>query len=423
MFCNKCGNEVYPNQKFCNKCGNHLLYTTQNNAIPNNTIENNMMQNDAIQNHYRSSYLNYNNKNSNTKIIIITVVIMIIIILLTTVILLITNKNSYNFDYGNVENSVNGTPAVQNGDNNNTIQNGGGNTIKSGKNATAIITDNVYYGISINNEADAIKLIEEDSIKQKQADYPQEIIEIENRIIQNYSITAVNLKELDVEFAKELENVIKNIYTNFPSARGHLTNLTLTNLDMSNNGVIALFMPVFTFGTSNTTTTRPWVIKTQIQLNARYFLDPTRIDSSVQASSKVGHFPKNATRNSPVAHELGHYLSFIAMMNHYSTNSVMLIDDNKLSNYYEIIKDFGKGDFSKQMLDEAYQNYVRDNGTIDFDQWRGQISQYALAKDEQGEYIYDETIAEAFHDVYLNGDNANSTSKYIIQVLKKYIEG
>ena len=73
------------------------------------------------------------------------------------------------------------------------------------------------------------------------------------------------------------------------------------------------------------------------------------------------------------------------------------------------------------MLDEAYDNYKKEKGYIDFDTWRGQISEYALAKDDEGKYIYDETIAEAFHDVYLNGDNANIVSKYIIKVLKKYM--
>ena len=45
-----------------------------------------------------------------------------------------------------------------------------------------------------------------------------------------------------------------------------------------------------------------------------------------------------------------------------------------------------------------------------------------IAKDNDGEYIYDETIAEAFHDTYLNKDNAIDASKYIIKVLKKYLE-
>ena len=39
------------------------------------------------------------------------------------------------------------------------------------------------------------------------------------------------------------------------------------------------------------------------------------------------------------------------------------------------------------------------------------------------EIIYDETIAEAFHDVYLNGDNATPASIYIVRVLKQKLNG
>lgn len=405
MFCNKCGSEVSSNQEFCNKCGNRLIYDNLNNR----------MQNDNL----RSSF-DYTNKNNKKNIIIpILVTILIIVLILGGLICYIVfNNNQNNYYFANTdinENNLEQATSVQaSTDRQNT---------KKGKYSTAIITDNVYSGISIRNVDDAYKLISEDSLNQKKEDYPEEIIQIENDIINKYSITAVNLKEMDADFAKELENVIRKIYEEYPGARGYLTNLTLTNLDMSQSGVIAQFMPIFTFGTSNTNTTRPWVIKTQVQLNAKYFLNPERIDVAVETSSKAGHFPKNATKYSPVAHEFGHYLSFIALLNHYYTKSIVVIEDNQLQNYYDIYKDFGNGDFSKQMLEEAYNNYLSNNPNIGFDEWRGQISEYALAKDGAGEYIYDETVAEAFHDVYLNNDNANEASKYIVQVLKKYIGG
>ena len=398
MFCNKCGNEVNQNQVFCNKCGNRLIYNAQNfnqDNTNNNTSVN----------------------NSNNIIIPILIAIIIILLIIGLGVFVINNnsKNNYYFSESNIENTnINDNTPEQ------TTTDSGA---KKGRYNTAIITDNVYSGISVNNLSDAKELINQDSINQKKSDYPKEIIDIENEIINRYSITAVNLKEMDVKFAKELEGVIKIIYDEFPGARGYLTNLTLTNLDMSQAGVIAIFMPIFKFGTSDTSSTRPWVIKTQIQLNAKYFLNPERIDVAVETSSKAGHFPPNATKNSPVAHELGHYLSFIALMNHYSTNSILVIEDNQLQNYYDIYRDFGNGVFSKQMLDEAYQNYLLSNSNIGFDDWRGQISEYALAKDTSGNYIYDESIAEAFHDVYLNGDNANIASKYIVEVLKKYIGG
>ena len=40
-----------------------------------------------------------------------------------------------------------------------------------------------------------------------------------------------------------------------------------------------------------------------------------------------------------------------------------------------------------------------------------------MAKNSTGNYIYDETIAEAFHDCYLNGDNAKKASQIILETL------
>ena len=72
----------------------------------------------------------------------------------------------------------------------------------------------------------------------------------------------------------------------------------------------------------------------------------------------------------------------------------------------------------KKILLEAYDKYCKDTNTkIGFDNFRASISSYAVAKDSNGAYIYDETIAEAFHDVYLNNSNAKVASRYIVQNL------
>ena len=63
----------------------------------------------------------------------------------------------------------------------------------------------------------------------------------------------------------------------------------------------------------------------------------------------------------------------------------------------------------------------RENKYMSFDEFRGSISKYAVAKDGEGNYIYDETIAEAFHDCYLNGDDAQLASKLIVSVLLSYL--
>ena len=90
---------------------------------------------------------------------------------------------------------------------------------------------------------------------------------------------------------------------------------------------------------------------------------------------------------------------------------------------YELTKDYSEGNYSLKLLKEAYNNYINDGNTVlSFDAWRKTISGYAVSTDDNGNYVYDETIAEAFHDEYLNGENASIASKYILQVLQKRLE-
>lgn len=399
MFCNKCGNKVELNQQYCNKCGNRLSYNIQNKELNEDNFE----------------YYDSNNFDSRKSIRIPIIILVIAIILISVMILCFFKLNNNNYYFNNEIGKVQESKP-------DTIEQSQQTTKVTGKYETDIVTNNTYEKVSLENFEDVKKLIRKDSVDQKKSNYPKEILKIEDDIIGKYSITAVNLKEMDTQFAKELEDVINEIYTYFPTTKGYLTNLTLTNLDTSQAKVIALFMPIFPFASSNTETTLPWGIKTQIQLNAKYFLNPDSMTAAINASSKAGHFPKNATKYSSVAHELGHYLSFIALLKQENIDSIMLLDEQNQEKFFNMIEDWGEGTFSKKILNEAYTSYVKDNGDIDFDEWRGQISKYALAKNESGNYIYDETVAEAFHDFYLNKQNANNVSKYIVRVLKKYIE-
>ncbi|MBQ9318741.1 MAG: hypothetical protein IJR82_03845 [Bacilli bacterium] len=293
---------------------------------------------------------------------------------------------------------------------------------KKGKYQTAIVYDNQYYAQAINGVSDAKKLIVNDSVSQKN-NCPSEIVTIENELINKYNITAANLCEMDYEYAKELVKVFEHIYNEYPEARQYLTNVSLMNTPKSQSSTIACFMPFFDFAYSNTKTEYPVVMKTQILLNTIYFLNIPYLQMAVEDGSASGHFPPNATVYSPVAHELGHYISYIAMMKHYNISSVILYDTSNSNKYNSLINDFSNGNYSLEMITAAYNRYKKEKGTnLSLDQWRATISKYAMAKDNYGNYIYDETIAEAFHDVYLNGTNAKDASKYIVAELKERIK-
>ena len=413
MFCPKCGNYVEKRLKYCSKCGT-FLGESINNMSPlkqNNNVNNsNKYLSYVVPNvNQHDDNISINNRKKMIFVGIVSGIFLLVVIVL--IVVFFVDGSNYYFSSSENYNNKNNTTDIEKDDKDNS---------KRGKYQTIIITDNTYSGIKISSNIDAYKLIERDSISQKNQ-CPNEIKKVEDEIIEKYNITAVNLCEMDVEFARELENVFEVIYRDYPSARGHITNLTLRNTNMlSEGGVIAAFMPIFNFATSDSNSSYPWVIKTQVLLSSQFFLNKSKLEASAKDGSSSGHFPPNSTIYSPVAHELGHYLSFLAMMNYYKLDSILLINNSNIDTLYKLYSDFEEGNYSLSMINEAYENYKKDTGTtINLDEWRGTISKYALAKDNNGEYIYDETIAEAFHDVYLNNDNAKDASKYIVKVLKE----
>ena len=282
---------------------------------------------------------------------------------------------------------------------------------------TSVVYDHQYFKMfTLYSEQDLNAVIRADSLKQKEG-CSAAITNIENQIINNYGVIAVNLCEMDVEFANELKNVVAYVYNNYPTARHYLTNITLANVE-NTGSFIAAFMPIFTFVTSDTASGYPVGSKSQIILNAKYFLNTAKIENSASYGSQTGYFPPNATRSSTVAHEFGHYLSYVALLNYYNSSKLNYVTTGQAATLYKVYDDFNSGNFSRMLLEEAYDEYIKVYGkNMDFVQFRESISKYAISKDNTGSYIYDETVAEAFHDCYLNGSNAKPASRMIMKVL------
>lgn len=290
----------------------------------------------------------------------------------------------------------------------------------SGQYQTAVYTDNMYKNVSIKDANDAKELIKMDSNNQKDKCDNEKTKLIEKDIEEKYGIVATNFCEMDEKLAKEIEKVIGTIYKEFPSIEGYLTNLTIVNAPEDIN-YIASFVSAKLFAKSNTRNSFPNVYKMSIMLNAQYFLNTPLFKEVVK--SQTNYFPKNATIYSLVAHEFGHYLSFLAQLNNTKgVGSTLLINSKNYNAYYNLVKDSNDAVFSKKMIEEAYNNYKKKSNKFRSEyEFRNSISEYSVAVDNLGNDLYDETIAEAFHDYYVNRKNAKPASLEIVEVLKKYL--
>ena len=287
-----------------------------------------------------------------------------------------------------------------------------------GKYRTSVDYKTVYTKQNISSSRDAIALIKKDSNIQKQKCNKSTVAALEDEIEKKYDVDAANLCELDVETVESIKNVMDMIYSEFPNTRGFITNLSLVNAE-DTTGYIVAFMPSFAFASSNTLSTYPTVKKTQVLFNASYFLNLNKLKISIRNAARSGWFANNASVESLIAHEFGHYLSFLINMNEYDMNGILVIQQNKSSTYNKMLCNYNNGKNSQKIIKEAYDNYKKDTGSnISLIEFRKSISEYAIAVDNDGNYIYDETIAEAMDDYYSNRDNAKDASLYIIKVLK-----
>ena len=108
-----------------------------------------------------------------------------------------------------------------------------------------------------------------------------------------------------------------------------------------------------------------------------------------------------------VAHEIGHYISFVTLLRSKGIDNVRFEEGNRLDEVYGLVN---SGEYSKGIIDEALLDSSMDKECK-------RISQYAC-QSVNGNFVYDEMIAEAVHDFYVNGANATDISKKIVDILR-----
>lgn len=290
-----------------------------------------------------------------------------------------------------------------------------------GYHTSIIKTNNTYKDIIVNNYDDAIKLIKDDLNKQQwKCGHEIETFKYQSDVEDIAAIPVVSFCDVSDNEAQKLTEVIKKMYSLFPNMSGALTNISITNAT-TNSEYIARFQPMFQFvNTNNDINSYNKVNKTQILLNSYYFLNDDIMSNSV--SSVVGEdwYVKDATWESTIAHELGHYVSFAAFLRQNGLNNITFVTAENEEKINNVMNKFDSGDFSMSILNQALNNYnSKYNTNLDVNSFALTISKYAGAKDKKGNLIADETIAEAIHDYYLHGYNCSKSSYEIVSIIKQ----
>ena len=133
-----------------------------------------------------------------------------------------------------------------------------------------------------------------------------------------------------------------------------------------------------------------------------------------------GLFVDDATWESTIAHELGHYISFTMFLRQNNLNNITFVTEENEEKINNVMNDFDTGEFSLSIIYKALENYNNKyNLNLNIEDFALTISKYAGVKDKNGNLIADETIAEAIHDYYLHKENMKNSSYEIIQIIKQ----
>ena len=289
-----------------------------------------------------------------------------------------------------------------------------------GYNVSFIKTDNIYAKQIINSEIDAKDIIKQDlELQSWKCGNNIDVLRLQDQLENNYDITSVSFCDISLDESKKIVNVINKMFDLFPKMKGSLTNISITNSNTKEE-YIARFQPMYQFVNPNEDINEyNKVNKTQILLNSYYFLNQDFLNNSISSLSGSDWYVNGATWDSTIAHELGHYISFYLLLKEYNVDNVILVTKENEDKINELINIINNDEFSKKIVYEAIKNYnLNNNLEINENEFSSNISKYANLKNDNGDIIYDETIAEAIHDYYLNGNNANRCSLEIVKIIK-----
>ena len=294
---------------------------------------------------------------------------------------------------------------------------------------TSIKCDQLFQG-KVESDTRARELIAQYGEIQRSKYNNPEITKIEKNLQTKYDICAVNLGELDIDTAKDIERGVSYMFDKYPILKGSLNTLSLINMSGSSTTLVALTQTE-NFVVVSETQEFPKVVRNEIVLNANKWLNRDNMLEMCKNNVESGYWFNNANDPSKViVHELSHQLLNVIRAKEYDFYEeingskvyipCLLTEQNKEAylNYFWSGTAMNQ-EVEKALLKEAYESWKSLGNSGSEEDFRCSISQYANGIKSDGGISYHETFAEAIADIYCNGDNASAASKCIAELAEK----
>lgn len=281
----------------------------------------------------------------------------------------------------------------------------------------------VVYNMKITSPEMAADAIREEGRRQRESYENPPVEAIELKMEEEFGVLAVNLGEVSEETALAVYDAFAYMYGRYPKLYGSLTNLTLGNMGNRTGGTLAQTERM-DFIVNGSYGEYPFVEKYLIVLNAREFLNDEALEKACTRQVESGYWPKGANVSSIIVHELGHQLQNVIVQKQFGLECPYYIteENGKIFGLYNTDRLSRSDNITDEILKKAYKKWQDDYGHQgEYENFAESISLYALEDEKENRYSPSETFAEAFADVYLNGEDASDAAKAIESIAGEYL--
>lgn len=281
----------------------------------------------------------------------------------------------------------------------------------------------VVYNLKVDSKEKAMGAIKEEGRRQRDKYDNPDVKLIELKMEEEFGILAVNLGEISEETAWAVYEGFAYMYQTYPCLQDSLTNLTLGNMGNLTGGTVAM-TDRMAFLVNGSPGNYPFVEKYMIVLNAREFLNEDKLNRVCERLSRSGYWPEGANISSLMVHELGHQLQNVVAWKEFGLKDPYYItaENGDAFGLFHTDRLSSTDNLTVKILEEAYEIWQQEYGKEgSYEDFVFSISRYAMGGEMSLDYLPSETFAEAFTDIYLNGEEAADASKAVRDAVIPYL--